>query len=137
MGDEIKVGDRASRTLAVGEEHIELFARLTGDRNPLHFDDAFARGTRFGRRVVQGGVTAGLLNAIVAMDLPGPGSVFMEQQLRYLAPVHPGDTITAAVTITSVHATKPVYGLAVRVDRQDGVVVLEGTAVAYRMRPAG
>jgi acyl dehydratase len=137
MVDEIRVGGRASRTLAVGDEHIELFARLTGDRNPLHFDDEFAGATRFGRRVVQGGVTTGLLNAIVAMDLPGPGSVFMEQQLRYLAPVHPGDTITAEATITSIHATKPVYGLAVRVVRQDGVVVLEGTAVVYRMRPTG
>ena len=137
MVDEITVGTRALRTLAVGDEHIELFARLTGDRNPLHFDDEFAGATRFGRRIVQGGVTAGLLNAVVAMDLPGPGSVFVEQQLRYLAPAHPGDTITAEVTVTSIHATKPVYGLAVRVVRQDGVVVLEGTAVVYRMRPAG
>jgi len=121
----------------VTDEHIELFARLSGDRNPLHFDEDFARRTRFGRRVVQGGVTAGLLNAIVAQDLPGPGSVFLEQHLRYVAPVRPGDTITGEVEVLSLREDKPIVRLAVRVDRQDAVRVLEGEATVYVMEPTG
>ena len=67
--------------MVVTDEHIDLFARLSGDRNPLHFDDDFARRTRFGRRVVHGGVTTAILNALVAEDLPGPGSVFLKPYL--------------------------------------------------------
>ena len=121
--------------MPVTEEHIELFARLSGDRNPLHFDDDFARRTRFGRRVVHGGVTSAILNALVAEDLPGPGSVFMEQNLRYIAPVHPGDVITGQLTVTGARQDKPIYTVAVRVTRQDGVVALEGTCVVYVMKP--
>lgn len=132
---DLRIGQTARRTLAVTDEHVELFARLTGDRNPLHFDEDFARRTRFGERVVQGGITAGILNAIVAMDLPGPGSVFLEQQLRYTAPVRPGDTITGEVEVLAVRADKPIVRLAVRVTRQDGVRVLEGEAAVYVMRP--
>lgn len=131
----ISVGQRASRSFHVTDEHVELFARLTGDRNPLHFDDDFARATRFGRRVVQGGVTAGILNAIVATDLPGPGSVFLSQELRFVAPVRPGDTITGEVEVLSVRQDKPIVELAVRVTRDDGTRVLEGKAVVYVMRP--
>jgi len=131
------IGQRARRSLDVTDEHIELFARLSGDRNPLHFDEDFARRTRFGRRVVQGGVTAGLLNAIVAQDLPGPGSVFLEQHLRYVAPVRLGDTITGEVEVLSLREDKPIVRLAVRVDRQDAVRVLEGEATVYVMEPTG
>jgi acyl dehydratase len=132
---DLHIGQKARRSLAVTDEHVELFARLTGDRNPLHFDDDFARRTRFGERVVQGGITAGILNAIVAMDLPGPGSVFLEQQLRYTAPVRPGDTITGEVEVLAVREDKPIVRLAVRVTRQDGTRVLEGEAAVYVMRP--
>ncbi len=121
--------------MLVTDEHIELFARLSGDRNPLHFDDDFARRTKFGRRVVHGGVTTAILNALVAEDLPGPGSVFMEQRLRYTAPVHPGDTITGELEVTAARDDKPIYNVAVRVTRQDGVVALEGECVVYVMRP--
>lgn len=133
--DTLAIGATARRSKMVTDEDIELFARLTGDRNPLHFDEAFARATRFGERVAQGGITAGLLNAIVAQDLPGPGSVFMEQRLRYTAPVHPGDTITGEVKVTAVRADRPIVTLAVLVTRQDGVRVLEGEALVYVMRP--
>jgi|SRR5712691_6250239 len=133
----LAVGASARRSKKVTDGDIELFARLTGDRNPLHFDDRFARATRFGERVVQGGITSGILNAIVAQDLPGPGSVFMEQRLRYTAPVRPGDTITGEVEVTSVRPDKPIVSLAVRVTRQDGVRVLEGDALVYVMRPEG
>lgn len=129
------VGETASRTLTVTEEHVEAFAEITGDRNPLHFDDEFASGTRFGRRVVQGGLTTGLLHALVAMDLPGPGSVFLSQDWEFTAPVYIGDTITATATVASVHASKPVTGLEVRVKRADGETVLEGEAWCYTLRP--
>lgn len=125
------VGQRASRSLTLTEEHVEGFARLSGDRNPLHFDRAFVARTRFGRLVVQGGLTTGLLHALVAMDLPGPGTVFLSQDWKFTAPVFIGDTITAEVEVVSVHETKPVTRLAVRVSRQDGTVVLEGEAWCY------
>jgi acyl dehydratase len=131
-------------TLAIGATaHQESHGRghrapRAPDRRPepLHFDEGFARATRFGERVVQGGITAGILNAIVAQDLPGPGSVFMEQRLRYSAPVRPGDTITGEVEVTALREDKPIVTLAVRVTRQDGVRVLEGEALVYVMHPA-
>ncbi len=129
------VGETASRSITLTDEHVEAFAELTGDRNPLHFDEDFAAGTRFGRRVVQGGLTTGLLHALVAMDLPGPGSVFLSQEWEFTAPVYIGDTITATATVTSVHDSKPVTGLEVRVERDDGEVVLEGEAWCYTLRP--
>jgi acyl dehydratase len=125
------VGQRASRSLTLTEEHVEGFARLSGDRNPLHFDRGFAAKTRFGRLVVQGGLTTGLLHALVAMDLPGPGTVFLSQDWRFTAPVFIGDTITAEAEVVSVHEAKPVTRIAVRVSRQDGTVVLEGEAWCY------
>lgn len=128
-----KVGQTASRTLTLTEEHVRTYAELTGDRNPLHFDEGFAASTRFGRRVVQGGLTTGLLHALVAMDLPGPGSVFLSQNWSFTAPVFINDTITAHAEVVSVHETKPVTQLRVRVERDDGVTVLEGEAWCYRM----
>jgi acyl dehydratase len=129
------VGQSASRSLRLTAESVRNFAELTGDRNPLHFDEEFARGTRFGRLVVQGGLTTGLLHALVAMDLPGPGTVFLSQNWKFTAPVYIGDTITARVEVLSVHPSKPVTQLAVQVTRQDGELVLEGEAWCYTLRP--
>ena len=133
----LTVGQSARRSLTLTADHVESYARLTGDRNPLHFDAAFTAGTRFGRLLVQGGLTTGLLHALVAMDLPGPGSVFISQQWKFTGPVYIGDTITAEATVLSVHATKPVTQLGVKVMQQDGTVVLEGEAWCYTARPAG
>ena len=119
--------------MTVTAEQVATYAELTGDRNPLHFDAAFAARTRFGRLVAQGGLTTGLLHALVAMDLPGPGTVFLSQDWKFTAPVYIGDTITAVVEVRSVHAAKPVTELAVRMTRQDGGVVLEGAAWCYTM----
>lgn len=132
-----EVGQKARRSLTLTEEHVKTFASLTGDYNPLHFDAEFAKQTRFGGLVVQGGLTTGLLHALVAMDLPGPGSVFLSQQWRFTAPVYIGDTITAEAEVVSVHATKPVTQLRVLVTRQTGETVLEGEAWCYTLRPAG
>src|SRR2546426_320059 len=112
-------------------------AALTGDYNPLHFDAAFAQRTKFGRLVVQGGLTTGLLHALVAMDLPGPGSVFLSQNWKFTAPVYLGDTITAEAEVVSVHATKPVCQLRVVIQREDGETVLEGEAWCYTLTAEG
>ncbi len=125
------VGQKAARSLHLTEGHVRTFAELTGDLNPLHFDAAFAANTKFGRLVVQGGLTTGLLHALVAMDLPGPGSVFLSQNWKFTNPVYIGDTITAEVEVLSVHATKPVTQLGIIVRRQDGETVLEGEAWCY------
>ena len=127
------VGQKAERSRLVTARDIELFTEISGDRNPLHYDEAAARGTRFGGIVVQGGVTSAILNAVVAEDLPGPGTVFLQVNWSFRAPVRPGDTITGQVEVTSVRADKPITELATRVVRDDGTVVLEGTAVCYTM----
>lgn len=127
----VTVGQRAERSLALTAAHVKTFAELTGDYNPLHFDEAFAARTKFGKLVVQGGLTTGLLHALVAMDMPGPGTVFLSQNWKFTAPVYIGDTITAAAEVLSVHPTKPVTQLAIRVTRQTGEVVLEGEAWCY------
>jgi acyl dehydratase len=126
------VGTVARRTRVVTTDDIRHFTAITGDRNPLHYDEALARRSRFGGIVVQGGVTSGLLNALVAEQLPGPGSVFLEVSWRFLAPVRPGDEITATATVTGRRDDKPVTTLATVVTNQDGVVVLDGTAVVWR-----
>ena len=131
----IAVGQKASRSLHLTEDQVKTFAEMTGDYNPLHFDEAFAAKTKFGRLVVQGGLTTGLLHALVAMDLPGPGSVFLSQQWKFTAPVYIGDTITAKAEVMSVHATKPVTQLRIGVTRQTGETVLEGEAWCYTMGP--
>jgi acyl dehydratase len=115
----------------VSRRDIELFTEITGDRNPLHYDEEAAKRTRFGEIVVQGGVTSGLLNAVVAEDLPGPGSVFLQTDWKYTAPVRPGDTITAEVEVTSARDDKPITVLRTTITRDDGTVVLDGTAVVW------
>lgn len=132
----VAVGQRAERRLTLTAQHVKTFAELTGDYNPLHFDEAFVSKTKFGRLVVQGGLTTGLLHALVAMDMPGPGTVFLSQNWKFTAPVYIDDTITASAEILSVHATKPVTRLAIRVTRQTGEVVLEGEAWCYTFSPS-
>ena len=127
-----EIGAVARRTRLVSVRDIELFTEISGDRNPIHYDEEVAAASRFGGLVVQGGVTSGLLNAVVAEDLPGPGSVFLEVAWKFLAPVRPGDEITAEVTVTAARSDKPVTTLATRITNQDGVVVLDGSAVVWR-----
>jgi len=128
----MKVGEVARRSRTVTVRDIELFTEMTGDRNPLHYDEALAKASRFGGIIVQGGVTSGLLNALVAEDLPGPGSVFLHVDWDFKAPVGPGDEITAEAEVIDVHASKPICTLRTTITNQDGTVVLDGTAVVYR-----
>jgi len=126
-----QVGQKAERARKVTARDIELFTEMSGDRNPLHYDETAARATRFGGIVVQGGVTSAILNAVVAEDLPGPGTVFLQVTWSFKAPVRPGDTITGEVVVTKVRADKPITEIDTRVVRDDGTVALEGSAVCY------
>jgi len=128
-----KVGQTAQRSREISARDIELFTEISGDRNPLHYDDEAAQTTRFGGIVVQGGVTSAILNAVVAEDMPGPGTVFLQVNWSFKAPVRPGDTITGEVKVTKVRADKPITELDTRVVRADGTVVLDGNAVCYTM----
>ena len=129
------IGDRASRRREVTARDIELFSDISGDYNPLHYDDAWAEASPFGRIVVQGGVSTAILNAVVAQELPGPGTVFLNLTLDFKAPVRPGDAITGTVELTGVRDDKPVTTCRVSVVRDDGVVAVAGTAVTYTVPP--
>jgi acyl dehydratase len=126
-----EVGDTARRSRLVTGRDIELFTELTGDRNPLHYDEATAGRSRFGGLIVQGGVTSGLLNAVVAEDLPGPGSVFLHVDWSFKAPVRPGDEITAEVEVLEAREDKPLTRLRTTIVNQEGTVVLDGTALVW------
>jgi acyl dehydratase len=127
----VEVGQRAQRTRVVQARDIELFTELTGDRNPLHYDEDLAARSRFGGLIVQGGVASGLLNAVVAEDLPGPGSVFLHVDWSFRAPVRPGDEITAEVEVLEVRSDKPIAKLRTTITDQDGTIVLEGEALVW------
>lgn len=126
------VGQVARRSRQITARDVELFTALTGDRNPLHYDADAAVATPFGGVIVQGGVTSGLLNALVAEDLPGPGSVFLHGDWSFRAPVRPGDTITAEAEVLEVRDDKPICRLRTTITNQDGTIVLDGTALVYR-----
>jgi len=129
------VGTKATWTRTISAEDVEAFARFSGDRNPLHFDPDFAAATRVGRLVVQGGLTTALFNALVAMELPGPGSVFLHQEWDYPAPAYIGDTVTAEAEVIEARADKPITTLRCIARRDDGTEVLTGTCVVYTMLP--
>jgi acyl dehydratase len=128
-----QVGQKAELTRTVAPQDIELFTAISGDHNPLHYDEEAARATPFGQIIVQGGITSAILNAVVAENLPGPGTVFLHVDWNFRAPVRPGDTITGSVEITKVRSDKPITELKTTVTRGDGTVALEGTALCYTM----
>src|SRR6266850_3996563 len=130
-----RVGERAERSMTITDEQIEAFARLSGDRNPVHFDDAFARRIGFEGHIAHGAVTASLLSAVLGMDLPGPGSVFLEQRVRFLAPVGPGDTITAQLEVTKIRPDKPIVTLGAKITNQAGTAVADGELVVLLRDP--
>jgi acyl dehydratase len=134
---DIQVGQTATRSLTLTQKHVDMYAEMTGDYNPLHFDADFAAKTKFGGLIVQGGLTTGILNALVAMDMPGPGTVFLSHDFRFTGPVFIGDTITAMAEVLKVHPEKPVTQLQIEITRQTGESVLEGEAWCYTMKPEG
>jgi acyl dehydratase len=125
------VGQRAERSRKVVPEDIVRFTEISGDQNPLHYDIDFAKKSVFGELIVQGGVTSAILNAVVAEQLPGPGTVFLHVDWSFRAPVRPGDIITGTVEILEARNDKPICKIKTVVTRQDGVVVLDGTALCY------
>jgi acyl dehydratase len=125
------VGTSAERKKQITKRDIELFSEITGDRNPLHFDANAAKESVFGGIIVQGGVTSGLLNAIVAEDLPGPGTVFLEVNWKFIKAVYLGDVITARVELTAVREDKSICTINTSVRNQKDEVCLSGTAVTY------
>jgi acyl dehydratase len=126
-----QVGATASRSRTISARDIELFTELTGDRNPLHYDEQAAAASRFGGIIVQGGVTSGLLNAVVAEELPGPGSVFLHVDWHFKAPVRPGDEITAEVEVLEAREDKPLTRLRTTITNQEGTIVLDGSALVW------
>jgi acyl dehydratase len=127
----VAVGQTARRARVISRRDIELFTELTGDRNPLHYDEGAAARSRFGGIIVQGGITTGLLNAVVAEDLPGAGSVFLHVDWSFKAPVRPGDEITAEVEVLEARVDKPITRLRTTISNQDGEIVLDGTALVW------
>lgn len=127
------VGETAERSRTVERDDIKRFTEISGDRNPLHYDEEAAQATQFGEIVVQGGVTSAILNAVVAHEVPGPGTVFLNVDWEFTAPVRPGDTITGWVEVLEVREDKPITELETTVTRGDGETALQGTAVCYTM----
>ena len=126
-----KVGATATRSRTVSSEDISRFTEMSGDRNPLHYDEDLAAGSVFGGIIVQGGVTSAILNAVVAEDLPGPGTVFLHVDWNFRAAVRPGDVITGRVEVLEVRTDKPMTRLATTVSNQEGTIVLDGEALCY------
>lgn len=131
------VGDRAELSRPVSADDILRFTEISGDRNPLHYDEEAVKETVFGEIIVQGGVTSAILNAVVAEELPGPGTVFLHVEWDFRAPVRPGDTITGAVEVLEVRQDKPITRLRTTVTRGDGTVALEGEALCYTVPLGG
>jgi acyl dehydratase len=126
-----QVGATAERRRRISPEDILAFTEMTGDRNPLHYDAELARRSPFGRIIVQGGVTSGLLNALVAEDLPGPGTVFLGVEWSFRKAVGPGDVLTARAEVLAVRDDKPICTLATTILDAAGDAVLTGTATTY------
>lgn len=131
----LQVGDAAALTKTITDADIRAFAALTGDYNPVHLDDEYAASTRFGRRIAHGMLSAGLLSAVLANKLPGRGTVYLSQSLRFVAPVYPGDTVTARVTVTEIRPDKPIVTLETVCTNQHAEAVIKGEAVVLLTGP--
>ena len=125
----LEIGTTATRSKTFSEHDVALFAEASGDHNPLHLDEAYAAGTIFKRRIVHGMLTAGLISAVLANDLPGPGSIYVSQTLQFKAPVFLGDTITVTVEVTGYRESRRYATLRTSGVNQDGKTVIEGEAV--------
>jgi 3-hydroxybutyryl-CoA dehydratase len=125
----VKIGDSASLVKTFSDQDVRTFAEISGDNNPIHLDDEYAATTRFGNRIVHGILTSGLLSALLGMQLPGPGSIYLKQTINFRAPVFIGDRITAIAKVVKVRDKKPIVTLETICKNQDGIVVIDGEAV--------
>lgn len=124
-------GSMATRRKTVSVRDIELYTEITGDRNPLHYDEQAARDSMFGGLIVQGGITSGMLNALVAEEMPGPGTVFLGMELKFTKAVYVGDTISGTVELLTCREDKPICTIAVTVRNQNDEICLSGQATTY------
>ena len=131
--DEISVGDRCERHHTVTEQDLILFAAVSGDHNPLHLDAAYAATTQFKGQIAHGMFTGALISAALAMDLPGPGTIYLGQNLSFRKPVMLGDELTVVLEVASKHDSKPVVTLNCTVTNQDGKKVATGEAEALSL----
>jgi 3-hydroxybutyryl-CoA dehydratase len=122
------LGDSEEITKTITDSDIQIFADVIGDHNPIHVDDAFARTTRFGRRIAHGMLTASLISSVLANKLPGEGSVYLGQTLQFVAPVFPGDEVTARVTVKEIREDKPILKLETICLNQRNEIVIRGEA---------
>lgn len=125
---EMKIGDSASTVKTIGESDVYLFAGITGDLNPAHTDEVSASKTPFGGRIAHGILSAGFISAVLGMRLPGPGTIYLGQELKFTKPVHIGDTVTATATVSEIVAEKNIVKLETICTNQNGDVVVKGMA---------
>lgn len=126
---DIKTGDSATYSKTITDDDIRAFAALAGDHNSVHLDDEYARKTRFGRRIAHGMLSASLISTVIGMKLPGVGSIYLSQSFKFVAPVFPGDTVTAKATVKAVRDDKPVVTLETVCTNQRGETVVTGEAM--------
>ncbi|MEI7768463.1 MAG: MaoC family dehydratase [Chloroflexales bacterium] len=129
MGQVVRVGQRASMRKTITEADVVLFGCVTGDMNPLHTDDIAARDSRFGRRIAHGMLSAGLISAVLGMQMPGPGTIYIKQTLNFRRPIFINDTVTTTVEVKEIRADKPIATLSTTITNQDGELVLEGESL--------
>lgn len=132
---DFKPGDSATYAKTITDEDIRAFASLLGDTNGLHTSDEYARKTRFGRRIAHGMLGASLVSTVLGTRLPGPGTIYLSQSFKFVAPVFPGDTVTATATVKSVREGKPVLTLETVCTNQHGETVITGEAVVLVEKP--
>ncbi|MEG1773647.1 MAG: MaoC family dehydratase [Oscillospiraceae bacterium] len=128
IGD-LVVGQQARVAKTISESDVYLYAGVTGDLNPAHVNEEYAAGTRFGHRIAHGMLSAGLISAVIGMQLPGPGTIYMGQELKFLAPVYPGDTVTATVTVKELDAVRNRATLETVCTNAQGRVLISGQAL--------
>lgn len=129
MREPVYVGQKASMRKTITEADVVLFGCVTGDMNPLHTDDIAARDSRFGRRIAHGMISAGLISAVLGMQMPGPGTIYIKQTLNFRKPIFINDTVTTLVEVLSIREDKPIATLKTTITNQDGDLVLDGESV--------
>jgi 3-hydroxybutyryl-CoA dehydratase len=133
--EELQVGETAELTKTVTESDIYLYAGITGDFNPAHINETYAQQTFFKRRIAHGMLMGGFVSAVVGTRLPGPGTIYISQNLGFFAPVYPDDTVTARVEVTEIAPEKKRVTLKTTCTNQDGKVVVDGEAVVSPPKP--
>jgi 3-hydroxybutyryl-CoA dehydratase len=126
-----KVGDTVSHTVLVTEQMVLGFADLTGDHNPVHTDESYARRTRFKSRIAHGLFPQGLISMLAGTRLPGPGAILLSNSAKFKNPIHIGDTVTAEIRVKSVRSDKPIIGLKSLCTNQNGETVMEGDVIVF------